>query len=155
MCNTDEHSLIKKRLFGGNEMKGEIMIFERQLLSLTLIEKELYRLYTNLSKKIEDVAVKTLFSYIATDSLKHTNILVKIFEEVNGSKVREKHCDANILHTKKLIKKISNTVKKSELINLRDLMPLIDTFVGFENLLLNEYKKAFHLNTQLLSSPTI
>ena len=121
------------------------MIFERQLLSLTLIEKELYRLYTNLSKKVEDVAIKTLFSYIATDSLKHTNILIKVFEEVDGSKVREKHCDMNILHTKEVIKKISNSVKKSEIINLKELMPLIDTFVGFENLLLNEYKKAFHL----------
>jgi rubrerythrin len=126
-------------------MKGEIMVFERRILSLALIEKELYQLYTNLSEKVEDVAAKTLFAYIATDSLKHSNILVTIIEEVNGSKAREQHCDENIIYTKELIKTLSNDVAKSEIISLEELIPLIDMLVGFENLLVNEYKKAFHL----------
>ena len=81
-------------------MNIEIMVFERQILSLALIEKELYQLYTNLSEKVEDVAVKTLFSYIATDSLKHSNILVTIIEEVDGSKAQEQDCDADIIYNK-------------------------------------------------------
>jgi rubrerythrin len=85
-------------------MNDEIMVFERQTLSLALIEKELYQLYTNLSEKVEDLAAKALFSYIATDSLKHSNILVTIIDEVNGSKAREQHCDENIVYTKQLIK---------------------------------------------------
>ena len=109
-------------------MNGEIMVFERQILSLALIEKELYQLYTNLSEKVEDVAVKTLFSYIATDSLKHSNILVTIIDEVNGSKAREQDCDENIIYTKELIKTLSNDVAKSEIISLEEL-----------------YKKAFRL----------
>jgi hypothetical protein len=126
-------------------MNVEIMVFERQILSLALIEKELYQLYTNLSEKVEDLAAKTLFSYIATDSLKHSNILVTIIDEVNGSKAREQDCDENIIYTKELIETLSNDVAKSERINLEELISLIDTLVGFENLLVNEYKKAFHL----------
>ena len=126
-------------------MNGEIMVLERQILSLALIEKELYQLYTNLSEKVEDLAAKTLFSYIATDSLKHSNILVTIIDEVNGSKAREQDCDENIIYTKELIKTLSNDVAKSKIISLEELISLIDTLVGFENLLVNEYKKAFHL----------
>jgi len=126
-------------------MNDEIMVFERQTLSLALIEKELYQLYTKLSEKVEDLAAKTLFSYIATDSLKHSNILVKIIDEVNGSKAREHHCDENIVYTKQLIQALSKDVAKSETISLDELISLIDMLVGFENLLLSEYKKAFHL----------
>ena len=84
-------------------MNGEIMVFERQILSLALIERELFQLYTNLSEKVENVAVKTLFAYIATDSLKHSNILVTIIDAVNGSKAREQHCDENIIYTKESV----------------------------------------------------
>ena len=126
-------------------MNDEIMIFERQTLSLALIEKELYQLYSNLSEKVEDLAARALFSYIATDSLKHSNILVTITDEVNGSQAREQHCEENIIYTKKLIKALSKDVAKSETISLAELIPLLDMLAGFENLLLNEYKKAFHL----------
>jgi rubrerythrin len=100
-------------------MKSEIILFERQTLSLALIEKELYQLYTNLSEKVEDVAAKTLFSYIATDSLKHSTILVKIIEEVNGSKAREQDCTENIIHTIELIKAITKNAAKSEKMNIK------------------------------------
>jgi rubrerythrin len=126
-------------------MKGEIMVFERQLFSLALIEKELHQLYSILSKKVDDLAVKSLFSYISTDSLKHSKILATIFEEVNNSKIREKHCAQNIIHTKKLIKKLVSDIKKCETISVETLKPLVETLVSFENLLLDEYKKAFHL----------
>jgi rubrerythrin len=126
-------------------MKSEIILFERQTLSLALIEKELYQLYTNLSEKVEDVAAKTLFSYIATDSLKHSTILVKIIEEVNGSKAREQDCTENIIHTIELIKAITKNAAKSEKIDQKELVALIDTLADFENLLFSEYKKAFHL----------
>ena len=124
---------------------SEIILFERQTLSLALIEKELYQLYTNLSEKVEDVAAKTMFSYIATDSLKHSTILVKIIEEVNGSKAREQDCDENIIHTKELIKALTKNVGKSEKVDRKELITLVDTLVDFENLLFSEYKKAFHL----------
>jgi rubrerythrin len=126
-------------------MKSEIILFERQTLSLALIEKELYQLYTNLSEKVEDVAAKTLFSYIATDSLKHSTILVKIIEEVNGSKAREQDCTENIIHTIELIKAITKNAAKSEKIDQKELVALIDTLADFENLLFSEYKRAFHL----------
>lgn len=121
------------------------MVFERQVFSLALIEKELYQLYSLLSKKVDDLEVKTLFSYISNDGLKHSKILATIFEEVNDSKVRENHCVQNIIHTKKLIKKLLGDVKKCEIISLQTLKPLIETLVSFENLLLEEYKRAFHL----------
>jgi rubrerythrin len=125
---------------------SEIILFERQTLSLALIEKELYQLYTNLSEKVEDIAAKTMFSYIATDSLKHSTILVKIIEEVNGSKAREQDCAENIIHTKELIKALSKNVAKSEKVDRKELVTLVDTLSDFENLLFCEYKKAFHLD---------
>jgi rubrerythrin len=126
-------------------MNSGIIFFERQVLSLALLEKELYQLYSNLSEKVEDVSAKTLFAYIATDSLKHSTILVAIIEEVNGSKAREQDCDENMLYNKKVIKALSKDVAKSEGVSREKLISLIDTLVGFESLLLSEYKKAFHL----------
>jgi hypothetical protein len=126
-------------------MNSEIILFEKQTLSLALIEKELYQLYTNLSEKVEDVAAKTMFSYIATDSLKHSTILVKINEQINGSNAREKDCDENIIHTKELIKTITKNTGKSEKIGREELIRLINTLADFENLLFNEYKKVFQL----------
>jgi rubrerythrin len=124
---------------------SEIILFERQTLSLAFIEKELYQLYTILSEKVEDIAARTMFSYIATDSLKHSTILVQIIEEVNGSKAREQDCGENILHTKELIKALTKNAAKSEKVDQKELVTLVDTLADFENLLFSEYKKAFHL----------
>lgn len=126
-------------------MNGNVLIFEREVLSLAIIEKELYQLYTNLSEKVEDLSVKTLFSYIATDSWKHSTILAKIMDEVDGQKVRENDCAANIIYNKNLIKTLSKDIENSERIGQEELISLIDTLTNFENLLFNEYKKAFHL----------
>lgn len=132
-------------------LSSGIMVFERRILSLALIEKELYQLYTNLSEKVEDVAAKTLFAYIATDSLKHSTILVKIVEEVGGSKAREKDCDENIIYNMELIATLSKDVSKSKKIDREELISLVGTLVGFESLLLNEYSKAFRLETTRFS----
>jgi len=132
-------------------MSSGIMVFERRILSLALIEKELYQLYTNLSEKVEDVAAKTLFAYIATDSLKHSTILVKIVEEVGGSKAREQDCDENIIYNMELIASLSKDVSNSKKIDREELISLVGTLVGFESLLLNEYSKAFRLETTRFS----
>lgn len=121
------------------------MFFERQLLSLALIEKELYQLYVNLSEKVEDLTAKTLFSYIATDSLKHSNILVAIIEGVGGSNAQEHDCDENIFYNKELVTALSKDLAKSERVNHEEVIALIDTLVGFENLMFTEYSKAFNL----------
>ena len=126
-------------------MGDEIIVFERQVLSLALVEKELYQLYTNLSKKVEDLSAKTLFSYIATDSLKHSIILSAIIDEVGGSKAREVDCEVHIMYNKELIRTLSKDTAKRKRINREELISLIGTLAGFENLLFNEYKKAFHL----------
>jgi rubrerythrin len=124
---------------------SEIIFFERQTLSLALIEKELYQLYTSLSEKVEELAPRIMFSYLATDSLKHSTILVKISEEVNCSNAREQDCGENIIHTRELIKALTKNVTKSEKVDRKELVTLIDTLADFENLLFSEYKKAFHL----------
>ena len=122
-----------------------IVCFERQALSLALIEKELFQLYSELAEKVEDVTAKTLLSYIATDSLKHSTILAAIIDEVDGSKVRERDCDANTRYNKKLIKALSKDISKSKSVSQHELISLIDTLCGFETWLFKEYKRAFHL----------
>lgn len=124
---------------------SDIVVFERHVLSLALLEKELFQLYTDLAEKVEDTSAKALLSYIATDSLKHSTILVALMGSVNGSKAREEDCDANTLYHKDLIRTISKDVSKTKSVTHDELISLVDTFCGFENLLLVEYKKAFHL----------
>jgi rubrerythrin len=124
-----------------------IVFIERQILSLGLIERELYQLYTNLSEKVEDLAAKCLFAYIATDSLKHSTILITIIEEAGGSRVREQDCDEKIRYNIELITTLSKDVSKRQIIDREELISLIDTLAGFESLLYDEYSKAFHLET--------
>ena len=128
-------------------LSSGIVFIERQILSLGLMERELYQLYSNLSEKVEDLAAKALFAYIATDSLKHSTILVTIIEEVGGSKVREQDCDANIRYNIDLITSLSKDVSKRQMIDREELISLIDTLAGFESLLYDEYSRAFHLET--------
>jgi len=122
-----------------------IIVFERQVLSLAILEKELYQLYTNIAQKVEDVSARALFSYIATDSLKHSTILATIIDEVNGTKASEQDCDPNIRHNKAVIKTLSQDIAKFRSIDREDLISLLESLAGFEVMLLNEYKKAFHL----------
>jgi len=131
----------------GYVLNDRIVFMERQILSLGLIEKELYQLYTNLSEKVEDLAAKSLFAYIATDSLKHSTVLVTIIEESGGSRVKEHDCDENIRYNITLITSLSKDVSKRPLINREELIPLIDSLIGFESLLYDEYSKAFNLET--------
>ena len=126
-------------------MSNESTDFERQILSLALMEKELYELYTNLSSKVEDLSARTLFSYIATDSLKHSTILATIIDEVDGQKTREIDCDVNILYNIEVIKSLSKDTSQTRRISQEEVILLIDTLTSFESLLLTEYKKAFHL----------
>jgi rubrerythrin len=121
------------------------MVFERQVLSLAILEKELYQLYTNIAQKVEDVSARTLFSYIATDSLKHSTILATIIDEVNGTKANEQDCDPNIRHNKAVIKTLAKDIAKYSPIDREDLILLLEMLAGFEVMLLSEYRKAFHL----------
>ena len=130
-------------------MSSEFVLFESQVLSLALIEKELYQLYTNLSEKVEDVSAKTLLSYIATDSLKHSTILATIIDEVGGSKAQESNCAVNIMYNKELIESLTKKVSKSKNVSRQGLISLIDTLSGFEDLLHNEYRRAFRLKFNL------
>ena len=113
----------------GYMLSDEIVFIERQILSLGLIERELYQLYTNLSEKVEDLAAKSLFAYIATDSLKHSTILVKIIEEAGGSSIREQDCEENIRYNIELITTLSTDVSKRQIIEHDKLKSLIDTLL--------------------------
>jgi len=126
-------------------LTDQVSFFESQTLSLLQLEKELYRLYSRLSKKVDDLAAKTLFSYLANDSLKHSRILGIMINEVNLSKVREQDCEQNMLYTKRLLRSHTDDLKKRGSISLDELEPMMDAFLGIENLLFTEYKKAFHL----------
>ena len=128
-------------------MSYGIVFIERQILSLGLIERELYQLYTNLSEKVEDLAAKSLFAYIATDSLKHSKVLVTVIEEAGGSRVREQDCEENIRYNIELITTLAKDVSKRPIIDREQLISLIDTLAGFESLLYDEYSKTFHLET--------
>ena len=124
-----------------------IVFVERQILSLGLIEKELYQLYSNLSEKVEDLAAKSLFAYVATDSLKHFTILATIIEEAGGSRLREQDCDENIRYNIELIKTLSKDVSKRKKIDRVELISLINTLADFESLLHKQYSRTFHLET--------
>jgi len=126
-------------------MVSETEVIERKIPSLVLLEQELHRLYSNLSEKVDDVAIKTLFTYIAADSLKHSTILTRIVKEFGGSKAKEKNFEISIKYNKKLIASLSKDISKSRKIDEEELTMLSDTLIGFESFLLDEYSKAFRI----------
>lgn len=127
-----------------------VTFVERQMVSLGLMERELYELYTNLSSKVEDLPAKTLFAYIASDSLKHSSVLVKIIEEAGGSKIKESDCDENIRYNIDLINSLSTDISRTKKIGREELLSVIDTLANFETLLFDEYAKAFRVDTTQL-----
>jgi hypothetical protein len=128
-----------------DNMASENEVLERKIPGFILLEQELHKLYSNLSEKVEDVAIKALFTYIAADSLKHSIILTRIVKEFGGSKVKEKDFDINIKYSKNLIATLSKDISKSRKINSDELTSLSDTLIGFESLLVDEYSKAFRV----------
>ncbi len=128
-----------------------ITFVERQMVSLGLMERELYQLYTNLSSKVEDLPAKTLFAYIASDSLKHSTVLVKILDEAGGSKLKESDCDETIRYHMDLINSLSTDISRTKKVGREELLSIIDTLAGFETLLFDEYAKAFHVDTKQLT----
>ena len=124
-----------------------IIFIERKIVSLGLMEKELYQLYSNLAEKVEDLVAKSLFAYIATDSLKHSTVFVTIIEEAGGSNHKEQDCDENIRYNIDLVTTLSQNVSKTKTIGREELISLIDTLAGFESLLYDEYSKTFRLET--------
>ena len=132
-----------------------VTFVERQMVSLGLMERELYQLYTNLSSKVEDLAAKTLFAYIASDSLKHSTVLVKIIDEAGGSKLKESDCDETIRYNIDLINSLSTDISRTRKVGREELLSIIDTLAGFETLLFDEYAKAFRVDTnQLMEEDT-
>ena len=127
-------------------MEG-IAFIEKQIVSLSLMEKELYQLYSNLAEKTVDLTAKALFAYMATDCLKHSTVFVTIIEEAGGSNLKEHECDENIRYNIDLVTELADNVSKAKTIGREEMISLIDTLAGFENLLHDEYSKAFHLET--------
>lgn len=133
-------------------MVSETEVIERKIPGFILLEQELHKLYSNLSEKVEDVAIKTLFTYIAADSLKHSTILTRIVKEFGGSKTKEKDFEINIKYSKNLIATLSKDVSKSRKIDGEELTSLSDTLIGFESLLLEEYSNAFRVRESRFST---
>ncbi|MFZ7137197.1 MAG: hypothetical protein ACOWW1_02080 [archaeon] len=128
-----------------------ITFVERQMVSLGLMERELFELYTKLSSKAEDLPAKTLFAYMANDSLKHSTVLVKILEEAGGSKLKEQDCDETIRYQIDLVKSLSSDISRTKTIVREELLSIIDTLANFETLLFDEYAKAFRVDTTQLT----
>ena len=126
-------------------MVSETEVLERKIPGFILLEQELHKLYTNLSEKVDDVAIETLFTFIAADSLKHSIILTRIVKEFGDSKTKEKDFDMNIKYNKQLIATLSKGISKKTQIDYEGLISLIDTLIGFVNYLLDEYSKAFQV----------
>lgn len=126
-------------------MINETEVIEKKIPEFILLEQELHKLYNTLSEKVEDVAIKTLFTYIAADSLKHSTILTRIFKEFGGSKAKEKDLDINVNYRRNRIITLSKEVSKSRKIDYEELSFLTDMLIGFENFLLSEYSKAFQV----------
>ena len=131
---------------------NEFVFIERQIISLSLMEKELYQLYTTLAEKVNELVAKSLFCYIAMDSLKHSQVFITILEEAGGSKLKEEDCNENIRYNIDIIKALTKDVSKTKFVNREDLLTLVDTLSSFENLLFEEYSKAFHFKAIKLMS---
>jgi rubrerythrin len=103
------------------------------------LEEKVFALYRTLSDKVQNPIVKSLFLYIAYDSLKHSMTMRGIAETISESKPKPEDCARKINQVWRKIASLSTDISNSEKIGDHELSPLASELAGFENLLCEEY----------------
>jgi len=111
------------------------------------LEERTFALYRTLSDKIQNPLMKSLFLYIAYDSLKHSLIMRGIAESVSQSKPKAGDCEKKLKRVWEKIVAFHEEISKCQKLSDAELSSLARDLAGFENSLSEEYVVLVQLKT--------
>lgn len=111
------------------------------------LEERVFSLYRNLSDRVQNPVVKSLFLYIAYDSLKHSQIMRGIAETISNTRPKTGDCEKKLKPVWEKIVTFSQEVSKRLKISDRELSSMAQELAGFENSLSEEYFVLVQLKT--------
>ena len=117
------------------------------LYCLYLLESEVFGLYKSLSQKVDDPLVKSLFTYIAYDSLKHSIILKGISGNIGESEPKFVECKKKLATIWEDITSLSKQIANRERLDDQIISLTINNLVNFESSFSEEYLIIVQLKT--------
>lgn len=117
------------------------------LFCSTLLEESVFSLYRNLSEKVQNSTVKSLLTYIAYDSLKHSAVLRGISESISKSKPKTGDCEKKLKDVWEEIVSFAQEISKKQKITDGELPSIVRRLVGFESSVSEEYFILVELKT--------
>jgi rubrerythrin len=111
------------------------------------LEERVFSLYRSLSDKVQNPLVKSLFLYIAYDSLKHSLIMRGIAETVSNTKPKPGDCEKKLKQIWEKVIAFSEEISKREKVSDQELPAIARELAGFEDSLSEEYSVLVQLKT--------
>ena len=103
------------------------------------LEEKTYKMYYDLSQKIQNSVVRTLLVSIAQDSLKHSSLFLEISKEFVDSLPKEKECKKQLGELWKNIDSITKFIDDKKTITSEELLELTKKLSHFEYYMGEEY----------------
>jgi rubrerythrin len=119
----------------------------RFLYCSSSLEERVFSLYRNLSDRVQNQVVKSLFLYIAYDSLKHSQIMRAIAETVSKARPKNGDCEKKLKPVWEKIVTFSQEVSKRLKVSDQELSSMTRELAGFENSLSEGYSVLVQLKT--------
>jgi rubrerythrin len=111
------------------------------------LEERVFSLYRSLSDKVQNPLVKSLFLYIAYDSLKHSLTMRGIAETVSNTKPKPGDCEKKLKQIWEKVIAFSEEISKQEKVSDQELPAIARELTGFEDSLSEEYSVFVQLKT--------
>ncbi len=109
------------------------------LQCLSIIEEKVFELYKFLSEKMEPPLIKFLLLYVAYDSLKHSEILKGISENISPLEQKPSDCKEKIGDLWKTVTDFYEEISKEENLDKKELLSLADRLTNLEGVFGEEY----------------
>jgi rubrerythrin len=117
------------------------------LLCASVLEEKTFRLYKNLSDKVDAPLVHSLLLYIAHDSQKHSAILKGIGESISKSEKTPKDCKKRFADTGATIDRLQQEIAEEGRTNSLNIPSLVKKLTVLESAFGEEYYSLVQLKT--------
>lgn len=114
---------------------------------LSLLESKTSLLYSAIADKIDLPLVKSLFSAIAQDSMKHSTVLSGVGNSLTKKGVQLKDCEKNTGVSWRTMTSLQTEIHKKKNLSDLDLLDLAEKLVVFESALGEEYYVFIQMKT--------
>jgi len=103
------------------------------------LEERTFSLYRNLAEKTSDSLARSIFTYIAYDSLKHSVIMKGIAQTISASVPKSSDCEKKLASIWTNVADLAEEVINKQRFSNSELPDLSNRLAGFENSLSEEY----------------